>query len=215
MSRCPERSPPKTSCSASVACSASSGAGVFELAPAGALGEDLAAPDREMSWMRRLSAAIGRPVTFALTQNDHDPDAWFRMLELCAEARAEGASVRPQVAGRPVTLLLGLQTFHPFAYCPSWAEVGIVGHPPSKVATMARPGRASPLAVRGRRRDRADEAVPRPGARLPDERVPGLRAQSRHEHRGAGPRREPRADGRVLRRADGGRQAARSCSVRC
>ena len=36
---------------------------------------------------------------------------------------AEGASVRPQVAGRPVTLLLGLQTFHPFAYCPSWAAV--------------------------------------------------------------------------------------------
>ena len=52
------------------------GTGVFELAPAGALGEDLAAPEREMAWMRKLSAAIGRPVTFALTQNDHDPDAW-------------------------------------------------------------------------------------------------------------------------------------------
>ena len=38
---------------------------------------------------------------------------------------AEGARVRPQVAGRPVTLLLGLQTFHPFAYCPSWGPVGI------------------------------------------------------------------------------------------
>ena len=34
--------------------------------------------------------------------------------------------MRPQVAGRPVTLLLGLQTFHPFAYCPSWASaVGV------------------------------------------------------------------------------------------
>jgi N-acyl-D-aspartate/D-glutamate deacylase len=100
------------------------GRGVFELAPAGALGEDLAAPDREMAWMRKLSAAIGRPVTFALTQNDHDPESWRRMLELCAEARAEGARVRPQVAGRPVSLLLGLQTFHPFAYCPSWAPLG-------------------------------------------------------------------------------------------
>jgi N-acyl-D-aspartate/D-glutamate deacylase len=99
------------------------GRGVFELAPAGALGEDLAAPEREMAWMRKLSAAIGRPVTFALTQNDHDPDAWRRMLELCAQAAAEGAAVRPQVAGRPVTLLLGLQTFHPFAYCPSWVAV--------------------------------------------------------------------------------------------
>ena len=78
---------------------ADAGGGIFELAPAGALGEDLAAPDREMDWMRRLSAAIGRPVSFALTQNDHDPDSWRRMLELAGEARAEGARVRPQVAG--------------------------------------------------------------------------------------------------------------------
>lgn len=100
------------------------GTGVFELAPAGALGEDLAAPDREMDWMRRLSAAIGRPVTFALTQNDHDPDAWSRMLDLAQRAAREGAQVHPQVAGRPVCLLLGLQTFHPFAYCPSFAPFG-------------------------------------------------------------------------------------------
>ncbi len=101
------------------------GAGVFELAPAGALGEDLAAPEREMDWMRRLGAAIGRPVTFALTQNDHDPDSWRRMLELSGQAAADGASVRPQVAGRPVSLLLGLHTFHPFAYCPAWSEIGL------------------------------------------------------------------------------------------
>ncbi len=105
---------------------ADAGAGIFELAPAGALGEDLAAPDREMDWMRRLSAAIGRPVTFALTQNDHDPESWRSMLKLAGDARAEGAQVRPQVAGRPVTLLLGFQTFHPFAYCPSWAEIGLL-----------------------------------------------------------------------------------------
>jgi N-acyl-D-aspartate/D-glutamate deacylase len=102
------------------------GTGVFELAPAGALGEDLAAPEREMDWMRRLSAEIGRPVTFAMTQNDHDPTSWARMLELCAHARAEGASVRPQVAGRPVTLLIGLANFHPFAYCPSWGPIGVM-----------------------------------------------------------------------------------------
>ena len=114
------------------------GTGVFELAPAGALGEDLAAPDREMAWMRKLSAAIGRPVTFALTQNDHDPDAWRRMLELCAQAREEGANVRPQVAGRPVTLLLGLQTFHPFAYCPSFGPIGAAPLA-EKVAAMRDP----------------------------------------------------------------------------
>src|SRR6185295_16399361 len=56
-----------------------------------------------------------------------DPDAWRRMLELCAQAAADGAHVRPQVAGRPVSLLLGLQTFHPFAYCPSWGPLGLLG----------------------------------------------------------------------------------------
>jgi N-acyl-D-aspartate/D-glutamate deacylase len=102
------------------------GTGIFELAPAGALGEDLAAPEREMDWMRRLAATCGRPVSFALTQNDHDPDAWRRMLDLSADAAAGGASVHPQVAGRPVNLLLGLQTFHPFAYCASWGPIGIL-----------------------------------------------------------------------------------------
>ncbi|MGZ4795188.1 MAG: N-acyl-D-amino-acid deacylase family protein [Acidimicrobiia bacterium] len=114
---------------------ADAGGGIFELAPAGALGEDLAAPDKEMDWMRRLSAAIDRPVSFALTQNDHDPDSWRRMLELAGSARAEGARVRPQVAGRPVTLLLGLETFHPFAYCPSWAPLGLLPLA-EKVATL-------------------------------------------------------------------------------
>ncbi len=99
------------------------GTGVFELAPAGALGEDLAAPEREMAWMRKLAGVIKRPVSFALTQNDHDPESWRSMLELAGQAAAEGSQVRPQVAGRPVSLLLGLQTFHPFAYCPSWAPL--------------------------------------------------------------------------------------------
>src|SRR5205807_1291477 len=72
------------------------GAGVFELAPAGALGEDLAAPEKEVAWMRRLAAATGRPVTFALNQNNADPLLWRRLLDLAAEAVAAGAPVRPQ-----------------------------------------------------------------------------------------------------------------------
>jgi N-acyl-D-aspartate/D-glutamate deacylase len=102
------------------------GGGIFELAPAGALGEDLAAPEREMDWMRRLGAACGRPISFAMTQNDHDPGAYRRMLDLAGDAARAGAAVHPQVAGRPVNLLLGLQTFHPFAYCPSWGPIGIL-----------------------------------------------------------------------------------------
>src|SRR5256885_7331354 len=114
------------------------GTGVFELAPAGALGEDLAAPEREMAWMRKLAGAIKRPVSFALTQNDHDPESWRLMLELCGQAAAEGSQVRPQVAGRPVSLLLGLQTFHPFAYCSSWAPLHALS-PAEKASAMHDP----------------------------------------------------------------------------
>ena len=102
------------------------GTGVFELAPAGALGEDLAAPEKEVAWMRRLAAATGRPVTFALNQNNNDPDAWRKLLELAAEAARDGAPIMPQVHGRTVSLLLGLQTFHPFNFTPTWASIGLL-----------------------------------------------------------------------------------------
>ena len=102
------------------------GTGVFELAPAGALGEDLAAPEKEVAWMRKLAAATGRPVTYALNQNNNDPDAWRKLLELSAQAAADGAPITPQVHGRTVSLLLGLQTFHPFNFCPSWASIGLL-----------------------------------------------------------------------------------------
>ena len=102
---------------------ADAGAGVFELAPAGVMGEDLAASEKEMDWMRRLSQETGRPVTFALLQHDFDPDQWKKMLDLAGEAYDEGVPIRPQVAGRPLGLLLGLQTFHPLHRRPSFAPL--------------------------------------------------------------------------------------------
>ena len=100
-------------------------AGVFELAAAGALGEDLAAPPKEVAWMRELAATIGRPVSFALTQNNNDPTAWRDLLDACERAVSAGAAVRPQVHGRTVSLLLGMQTFHPLQFTPSWGSTGL------------------------------------------------------------------------------------------
>src|SRR5256884_370730 len=102
---------------------ADAGAGVFELAPAGVLGEDLAAADREMDWMLRLAAEIDRPVTFAMIQHDQDPDQWKRMLDLALEVHDRGVPIRPQVAGRPLGLLLGLQTFPPLPDRPSYQAI--------------------------------------------------------------------------------------------
>jgi len=95
--------------------------GIFEVAGAGAAGEDLAAPRRELDWMRRLSREIRRPVTFALVQVDPAPNLWRELLDLSARAAEEGAQVFPQVAGRPFGMLVGHQTqIHPFADRPTY-----------------------------------------------------------------------------------------------
>jgi N-acyl-D-aspartate/D-glutamate deacylase len=96
--------------------------GIFEVAGAGAAGEDLAAPRRELDWMRRLSREIRRPVTFALVQVDPAPNLWRELLDLSASAAEEGAQLFPQVAGRPFGMLVGHQTqIHPFADRPTYA----------------------------------------------------------------------------------------------
>ncbi|MEE3325795.1 MAG: amidohydrolase family protein [Myxococcota bacterium] len=99
------------------------GQGVFELAPAGVMGEDLAAPKKEVDWMRRLSVRTGRPVSFALVQIDQAPDQWREILDLCEEAVADGAQLKPQVGSRPTMLLIGLQTFSPFSFRPTYAAL--------------------------------------------------------------------------------------------
>jgi N-acyl-D-aspartate/D-glutamate deacylase len=86
------------------------GTGVFEVAGAGAAGEDIAAPMKEIDWMRRLSAHIDRPVTFAMVQVDPAPELWRELLEYSAKAVEEGAQIYPQYAGRPFGMLMGLQT---------------------------------------------------------------------------------------------------------
>ncbi len=102
------------------------GTGVYELAPAGALGEDLAAPEIEVEWMRRLAAETGRPVSFVLSQINADPDQWRRILDLCGQAVSEGVPLRPQVHARTTSLLLGLSTFHPFSFTPGWSEIALL-----------------------------------------------------------------------------------------
>lgn len=101
------------------------GEGLVELAPAGIQGEDMSAPEKEVDWMRRLSAETGRPVTFALVQHDVAPDHWRELLRLCDEAgEKDGAVLRPQIASRPNTLLIGHSTFHPFSFRPTCMAMG-------------------------------------------------------------------------------------------
>ena len=94
--------------------------GVFELAPAGVMGEDLAAPEKEVAWMQRLAAEIQRPVSFALVQHESDPNQWRRLLELVSKSEP---MLHPQVASRPGTVLVGHDSLNPFSFRPSYKRL--------------------------------------------------------------------------------------------
>jgi N-acyl-D-amino-acid deacylase len=125
------------------------GQGIFEVAGAGAAGEDIAAPKKEIDWMRRLSTEIGRPVTFAMLQVDAAPEMWRELLDYSKEATAEGAEIFPQVAGRPFGMLMGLQTerhawigrpsYDEIANLPLDARVKEMEKPERKAAILAEP----------------------------------------------------------------------------
>ena len=95
------------------------GRGVFELAPAGIQGEDMSAPDREVAWMRKLAAETGRSITFGFLQHDIAPDDWRRLLDIIGVVASDGVPLRPQITGRPIGMLLGLQGFNPFRLRPT------------------------------------------------------------------------------------------------
>jgi len=104
------------------------GLGVFELAPLGAGGDAPGDPPdailEEIDWMCRLSAAIHRPVSFAMLTYASRPDIWRELISIAERAVADGADVRPQMAGRPFGILAGHQTIaNPFLGRPSYDAI--------------------------------------------------------------------------------------------
>jgi len=115
------------------------GTGVFELAPAGTAGEDIIAPKREVDWMRRLSAAISRPITFALVQVDDAPGLWRELMDESLNAVSEGADLWPQVAGRGFGLLSGhFTTYSFFDQIPAYQELKAKGLSPDSLVDALR-----------------------------------------------------------------------------
>jgi N-acyl-D-aspartate/D-glutamate deacylase len=112
------------------------GAGVFELAPLGSAGEMLEDAWQEVDWMRRLSAAIDRPVSYVLLQADDDPELWRKQLAASLEACAEGARLFPQIAGRPTGILSGHHTtLCLFSEFPAYAALRERCTSPTELAT--------------------------------------------------------------------------------
>jgi N-acyl-D-amino-acid deacylase len=74
--------------------------------------------------MHRLSADIGRPVSFAMLQFDSEPDQWRELLAICERTRADGADVVAQFAARPFGVLAGHQTdANPLLGRPAYVEL--------------------------------------------------------------------------------------------
>jgi N-acyl-D-aspartate/D-glutamate deacylase len=116
------------------------GAGIYELVPLGAVGEDLDAPMREVDLMARLAAHTGLPVTFALTQVDNAPELWRDQMQASLRALDAGHRLHPQYASRPAGVLVGLHSQLGFGGRPAFDEIA---HLPlaERVAELQTPAR--------------------------------------------------------------------------
>ena len=75
----------------------------------------------ELAWMTKLGQDTGRPVWFLLTDRPTDRARWERLMKGVHQARKAGAMVTAQIAGRPVGVLLGIDTaLNPFSIRPSY-----------------------------------------------------------------------------------------------
>ncbi len=77
--------------------------------------------DAEFEIFEGMAEHGGAPLSVLLVQQDATPDHWRRVLDRIQDARARGIDLTAQVAIRPVSLLLGLQSsMHPFITCPTY-----------------------------------------------------------------------------------------------
>jgi N-acyl-D-aspartate/D-glutamate deacylase len=99
------------------------GRGLFQVVPAGLMGEDPDGFRRELAFYRSVSLETGCSVLFTCAQNNVQPDLWRELFDLADAANAEGAHLIPMTINRPGGLLLSWETFHPFSDRPSFLEI--------------------------------------------------------------------------------------------
>jgi N-acyl-D-aspartate/D-glutamate deacylase len=108
---------------------ARAGRGVFELIPAGTVGElkilggEQNTLDEEISLIDRIARSSKRPVTFTLVQHDEDPTMWRDVLDKIEIANAAHSQLYPQVASRPIGLVTNIETYHLFERRPTYMEI--------------------------------------------------------------------------------------------
>jgi hypothetical protein len=68
--------------------------------------DDLVA--HELDLLGRIATEVGRPLSFTVQQNDQTPDRFRELLHAIEDWNGSGATVRAQVAVRPIGVLLGM-----------------------------------------------------------------------------------------------------------
>jgi N-acyl-D-amino-acid deacylase len=91
------------------------GAGLLQVTGALAMGYDLDTAFDELDMYARLSIESEHPVLFSLTEVNQSPDFWRRALEHVEKLNGFGARLIVQTQGRPTGLVVGWETFNPFA----------------------------------------------------------------------------------------------------
>jgi N-acyl-D-aspartate/D-glutamate deacylase len=122
----------------------SAGHGVFEAIVAGTIGQldrlggERSKPIDEVPLLEGVSRRSGRPVTFTVAQLFEDPEHWRLVLDAAARANLAGATLRPQVIPRSVTIMTNLDTYHLFMGRPTYRKIA---HLPlaERVIEMRRP----------------------------------------------------------------------------
>lgn len=78
----------------------------------------------EFDMLRRLVAKSGRSLSMNITQREADPPGWKRLMNMIGQANRDGLSIKGQVMGRPIGLVLGFElTENPFSGYPGYRSV--------------------------------------------------------------------------------------------
>ena len=133
--------------------------GVFQVAPAGLVGDIPACPElgregrlAEHDRIRQVAELSGRPVTYLMLQFFGDTDDFRVYLAETAKANADGLSIHPQTSARAVGALSTLDGHHRFQLRPSYQAIA---HLPlaERIVAMRDPARKAAILAESDDRD--------------------------------------------------------------
>ncbi|HBM82028.1 MAG TPA: amidohydrolase [Halieaceae bacterium] len=130
------------------------GKGVFQIV------EDVHLPGKDLTILRQLAEASGRPLTFSMGTGNSGPQIWPQLLHGLEEANAAGVTIKGQVMPRAIGMMLGVElTLNPFYTTAGYREVAELPlaerlaklrEPERRARILAEPTDPDPALVLGR-----------------------------------------------------------------